>query len=59
MCQVRNLETWWASLGDVEKASPERISELVQRGEATIRSEQQSWQATAKTKKEPKKKKEE
>ena len=36
----------WSSLGEVEKASPEKISELVLTGEDVITSEQQAWQST-------------
>jgi len=42
---IKNLHTWWLSLGQVEKASAANISKLVLTGEAIIVGESQAWQS--------------
>jgi hypothetical protein len=43
---LKNLLSWWDSLGEVQKASKEAIKHLVQTAEAIISEEQFSWTAT-------------
>ena len=42
---------WWASLGEVERASKPSITHLVTKGEQIITEEQSAWTSTIATKK--------
>mmetsp|Transcript_7134 Transcript_7134/g.18715 ORF Transcript_7134/g.18715 Transcript_7134/m.18715 type:complete len:198 (-) Transcript_7134:123-716(-) len=44
---IRNLVSWWSSLSEVEKASPENASRLVMQGEGIIRGEFSAWSSSA------------
>ena len=44
---LRKLLTWWESLGEVEKASKENITSLVQRVDQVISDEHLAWISTS------------
>ena len=44
---MKKLLNWWDSLDEVEKASTETISRLIQRSEAIIADERIAWVSTA------------
>ena len=44
--ELKATHNWWKSLGEVEKASTERISTLVRRCEDAINAERSSWGST-------------
>ena len=46
---LRKLLAWWASLGQVEKASREAITHLVTTSEAIISDERLAWMSTSRT----------
>ena len=43
---IKNLFSWWISLGEVAQAIPENISRLILSGESIITDEFQAWSAT-------------
>jgi len=40
---INELVSWWKSLDDVDHASAENITRLIEMGENIINSERQSW----------------
>ena len=45
--QLKNLHSVWKSLGEVERASVDRISALICSSEEVINNERSSWMSTA------------
>uniref|UniRef100_A0A7S0VHN4 SMODS and SLOG-associating 2TM effector domain-containing protein n=1 Tax=Hemiselmis tepida TaxID=464990 RepID=A0A7S0VHN4_9CRYP len=51
---IKNLMSWWNSLGEVEKASSENIHMLLLSGESIITNEHRAWLSTAAAKRQDK-----